>query len=231
MTDFVFGRVIPGPPTTVTAPEAYAEPARAIHDGRPWVLIDMITSVDGATAIESRAGGLGRAGDYAVFHTLRALADVVLVGAGTARVERYGPPRREGLRIALVTASGRLDGLDRLLASGGAIVVTTEEAPAPPGGLEVVRVGRGRVDPALALAALAERGARVVVAEGGPTLNGDLLQAGVVDEVCATVAPLLVSGTSPRFAHGPPIDPLGLRLAHVLADDEGYLYTRWLVEH
>lgn len=228
--DRVFGRLLPAPPGTVTASEAYADPGRHPHDGRPWVMIGMIASIDGATAVDGRSGALGRAGDKAVFTVLRDLADIVLVGAGTARAERYGPPTRPGQSVAVVTASGDLDGLDALLASGSAIVVTTEAAAAPTGDVDVVRAGGDRVDVTRALEALAERGGRVVVAEGGPTLNGDLLAAGVVDEICTTIAPVVVGGDSARLAHGAHATPRGMRLASLLADDEGYLYGRWLAD-
>jgi 5-amino-6-(5-phosphoribosylamino)uracil reductase len=67
----------------------------------------------------------------------------------------------------------------------------------------------------------------VVLSEGGPTLNGALVAAGVVDEWCASVAPLVAGGTSARAAHGAgPPAPLDLPLRRVLADDDGYLFLR-----
>ena len=51
----------------------------------------MISTLDGATSFAGRAGGLGGPGDKLLFSVLRSLADVVLVGAGTARAEHYGP--------------------------------------------------------------------------------------------------------------------------------------------
>lgn len=230
MSDYVLGRIHPGPPVTVTAAEAYADPGRQPRDGRPWVLSNFVASVDGATAVEGRSGGLGSAGDKAVFDALRDLADIILVGAGTARTERYGPPRRPGQRIAVVTATGDLSGCDRLVQSGAAIVVTPEDGPDQDAAVTVVRAGRGQVDLPAALAELAARGARVVLTEGGPRLHGELVAAGCVDELCVTVAPLVVGGESARLAHGPLAGPAKLRLEHVLADDEGYLYTRWLTD-
>jgi riboflavin biosynthesis pyrimidine reductase len=232
----VLGRIHPGPPLVVTPAEAYADPSRGPHDGRPWVLSNFIASLDGATTVDGRSGRLGGDGDRAVFRALRDLADVVLVGAGTARAERYGPPRRPGQRIAVVTARGDLTGLDPLMSSGAAIVVAPEDGPALPKGTLVVRAGRGTVDVAAALAQLATLDALdaldalVVLAEGGPRLHGHLLAAGCVDELCVTVAPFAVGGDSARLAHGLPLGPTPLRLVHVLVDDEGFLYTRWLVE-
>ena len=113
-----------------TVAEAYADPGRAPRRRPAVAAVNMIASVDGATAVEGRSGGLGRRRRPAVFHVLRSLADVVLVGAATARAERYGPPRRAGQRIAVVTASGRPGRVRRRCCSpGAAIVVTTEDGP------------------------------------------------------------------------------------------------------
>src|SRR5262245_52537106 len=155
MSDHVLGRLLPGPPMVVSVAEAYADDNRAPPGARPWVLSNFIASLDGAAAVDGRSRGLASAGDQAVFHTLRGLADIVLVGAATARTERYGPPRRPGLRIALVTASGELSGCEALLASGAAIVVTTEDGPEVPDSAAVVRAGRGWVDLPAALEQLA----------------------------------------------------------------------------
>ena len=100
--------------------EVYDE-VREAPEGRPWVIVDMMSSVDGATAVAGRSGGLGGPGDKAVFRALRAVPDVILVGAATARVERYGPVRLDdevrARRVArgqsslprLALVSGRLD--------------------------------------------------------------------------------------------------------------------------
>ena len=71
------------------------------------------------------------------------------------------------------------------------------------------------------------RGHRRVLAEGGPGVLGALLAAGLVDELCLTVAPVLAGGDGRRIVTGPdlPLDRWQRRL--VLGDDEGYLYTRW----
>ena len=53
----------------------------------------MVATVDGATAVDGRSGGLGGPADKGVFGAIRAVADVILVGAGTVRAERYGSPR------------------------------------------------------------------------------------------------------------------------------------------
>jgi riboflavin biosynthesis pyrimidine reductase len=230
-------------------------------DGRPGVRLNMITSVDGATAMEGRAGGLAGPADRELFRTLRALTDVVLVGAGTVRDEHYGPgalspelaARRAALGldrlppIAVVTRSCRLDWSSRLFAAGeqepaGArpIVLTTAEAPADQRdraaeAADVVVAGETGVEPARALAALADRGLTHVLLEGGPRLNAQFAAAGAVDEVCLSVAPLLVGGRSQRVVASPPGAEPGqpdgstatdYALASVL-EDAGYLFLRY----
>jgi riboflavin biosynthesis pyrimidine reductase len=227
--------------------EAYDEP-RTAPRGRPWVIVDMIASIDGATAVAGRSGGLGGPADKAVFRALRAVPDVVLVGAATARIENYGPVRldeevrarrlsrgqAEVPRLALV--SGRLD-LDPDAAmfteAAEAPVVLTTEAGLAAGGdrfegrAELVAAGTDSVDLPRALAHLRGIGAEVVLVEGGPSLNGQLVAAGLVDEWCQSLAPLLVAGDSVRVAHGPaPATPQQLTLHRVLEQD-GYVFGTW----
>jgi riboflavin biosynthesis pyrimidine reductase len=205
---------------------AYADPGRRAVGERPWVLVNMVASVDGATAVQGRSGGLGGPGDRAIFRALRDLADVVLVGAGTVRAERYGAPRKAGQRIAVVTRSGNLDYASPLFASGAGLVVTAETSPELP--VETVRAGAGEVDLAGALAALRQRhGATVVLCEGGPSLNGDLLAADAVDEWCVTLSPLAAGGDASRLARGPVAVDVPLELRHVLTED-GFLFCRYV---
>jgi riboflavin biosynthesis pyrimidine reductase len=225
----VMRRLHPNPHESVSVVEAYAEATRQRSDGRPWVLMCMIASADGATAGDGRSGPLGGAGDRAVFGALRELTDIVLVGAGTARDESYGPPRRESLRIAIVTKSLRLDWNSELLQSGRAIVVTSETAGVVPDGIPAVRAGHDDVDLALALQHLGALGVGIVMAEGGPSLNGTLVAAGLVDELCLTVSPHLVGGSSSRVAHGSVAALTHLSLAHVLEED-GWLFLRYVAD-
>ncbi len=227
--------------------DAYDEP-RPAPRGRPWVTVDMVASVDGATAVDGRSGGLGGPADKAVFRALRAVPDVILVGAATARVERYGPvrldPQVQARRVArgqaplprLALVSGRLD-LDPTSAmftdaAEPPLVLTTTSMAAGHAGrfagrAELVACGDEQVDLATALAELGRRGASVVLAEGGPHLNGQLVAADLVDEWCQSVAPLLVAGGSARVAHGPePERPTVLALHRVLEAD-GELFTTY----
>jgi len=221
---------------------AYAADARPAPPGRPWVVVNMISSVDGATAVGGVSGPLGGPPDKRVFAAVRGVADAIVVGAGTVRAERYGPARvadgRRPPRIAVVTASGDLDPGLRLFADAAPedpppLVVTCEACPpARRAGLavvaEVVVAGEARVDLGLALAALAARGVAVAVAEGGPSINGQLVAADLVDEWCLSLAPWLVGGGSPRAAVGEPgPEPRPLRLDRLLVEDD-LCFARYL---
>lgn len=220
----VMRQLWPTPADSVDLDALYGtEPDRTPPHGRPWVIVSMIASADGATAVNGLSGGLGGAGDKAVFATMRRLAGVVIAGSATVRDEGYRPPARTSLRIGVVTARGSIDPTSALFTSGAGFAITTLEAEVH--GVEAIRAGTGSVDLA---GALAQLDARVVVCEGGPRLNASMLAAGLVDELCLTVAPMLVAGDSTRVAAGRELaTPVSLGLRHVLADDEGYLYLRY----
>jgi 5-amino-6-(5-phosphoribosylamino)uracil reductase len=238
-------RLLPSPADRVALIDAY--PPLPARGGRPSVRVNMIASVDGATAVEGASGGLGGPADRAVFLHLRSLADLVLVGAGTVRAEGYGPPhlpselqaaRRERgqeplPRLAVVSRSCLLDWDAPVFRDPGPrpIVVTTEEAPAgrraaASAVADLLTAGREDVDLAAALSALGAGGADAVVAEGGPHLNGSLAGAGLVDELCLTIAPRLVGGDSTRIVAGPAL-PGGAPLEPAfLGEWDGFLFLR-----
>jgi len=219
-------------PAPVDPVEVYGD--LPIAEGRPAVRLNMIASVDGATAFERRSGPLGGPADRRLFLLLRTLADVVLVGAGTVRAERYGPSRPPGPAIAVVTRSLDLDWDAPLFGAGEVrpIIVTVADAPAERRAqaerrADVIVAGEGDVDLRRALDALAARGARQVLCEGGPTLNGDLSAAGLVDELCLTVSPVVAHGDTKRIVAGPPLPallPLELRSA---CEEDGFLFLRY----
>lgn len=221
-------RVWPEPGVETTVEEAYAGPLGR-HGDRPWLAMCMVTSIDGSIAVAGTSGGLSSPTDTAVLARLRRLADVSIVGSGTVREEGYGAPTRPGRRLGVVTASGRVDVDGDLFRSGAGFVITTEDAPELPTGVDVVRAGRGRVDLALALRSLdtvAEVG-DVVLAEGGAALNGALLAADLVDEIDVTTSPASVGGGGPRLATSDVEHLHRFEAAQVALDDEGFVYTRW----
>ena len=227
----------------------YAYPAGL---DRAWVRANMIESADGAAEVDGLSGGLSGPGDRDVFGVLRALADVILVGAGTARDEQYRParvrPAWAGLRAGrpaappIAVLTGRLDlDLASPLLTGPApdartIVITcgtcaAGRREAAAAHADVIVAGERQVDLAAAVAALAQRGHRRILAEGGPRLLGQLAAAGLIDELCVTISPVLAGGPADRIIQGPAggAGRAQLDLAHVLADDS-YLFCRYLVQ-
>lgn len=206
----------------------YAYPELA--PDRAWVRVNFVSSVDGsAEGADGRSGSLGTEADRAVFGVLRELCDVVLVSAGTARAEDYGPV--DGGVLALVSRS--LDVPERLRVPGVLVVAPgaadEERVTALEGaGVEVLRTGDDEVDWPAALAELARRGLAKVLCEGGPSLLAGLAALDLVDELCLTVAPVLVAGEGQRIAHGPGAE-VPLRLGHAV-DVDGTLLTRWVRE-
>jgi riboflavin biosynthesis pyrimidine reductase len=188
----------------------------------------MIASLDGSVVIGGTSGGLGNANDLAVLLTLREVADVVIVGNSTARGEGYGAPA-SGVRIGVVTNSGDVDLSSELFRSGAGFVITHERAELP-AGVDIVRAGTEHVDLAAAMSGLQAVVATVrhVHVEGGPTLNGALHAAGLVDEFNLTVAPMLVAGRGSRAGVGDVEIARRFDLAHLLADDDGFVFGRWV---
>jgi riboflavin biosynthesis pyrimidine reductase len=227
--------------------DAYARLA-ALGPSRPGVRLNMIVSVHGAASLQGRSGALGGPADKALFATLRSLADVVLVGAGTMRAEGYGPARLSdeawarrrawGLppmpAIAVITRSCRLDWSARFFteAEQRPLVVTVAAAAVADRAraaevADVIIAGDDEVDLARAVSALVKRGHTNVLSEGGPGSDAQLAAAGLLDEVCLTVAPLLAAGEARRILDGAALAPPSvLELGHVLEAD-GYLFLRY----
>jgi riboflavin biosynthesis pyrimidine reductase len=226
-------RLHPAPVTTTTVGDAY-DVLRPAPADRPWMNLCMVSSLDGSVAIDGSSGGLGNPNDREVLTTLRRLADVVLVGAGTAMGEGYGPPSKPGQRIAVATNSGRVD-LDRpLFESGAGFLIAPESAVVDETRVDVLRAGRDRLDVALAVTRLGEisgRDVHLVQAEGGPTLNGALWEAGLVDELDLTISPIIAGGDAPRIVSGAAQLRARMELAHLLSDDDGFVFGRWLRRH
>ncbi len=230
-------RLLPGPLAEVDPIEAY-DVDRQAPEGRPWVLLNMVASIDGATAVDGVSGGLGGEGDRAAFRAVRAVPDVILVAAGTVRAEGYGPPRptdevravrrargqTEVPGLAIVTGSVDLDPTAPLFreAERPPIIVTAERADADrlaavrAAGAEVVFAGSDTVHMDRALSELGRLGTEVVLVEGGPSLNGQLVAADLIDEVCVTIAPTMVAGEAARLADGGEAVRSAFDLAHVL---------------
>ena len=237
------------PEPRVTSPEELAGGLRLAEQAppeRPYLILNMVSSLDGKATIEWRTKGLSTQLDRELFHRLRTQVDAVMVGAGTARAERYGRMAKsdelrqarvdEGLAADphAVVVSARLDlpaDLPLLNEPEQRVVIATgSDATLPDLGDQVVyeRVGE---DLPLLMTQLRERhGIRSVLCEGGPTLNSHLLSAGLVDELWLTLNPKLAGGAAALtiVAGRELVEPAELALVSV-AEGGGDLFTRWRV--
>lgn len=216
--------------------------------GQRLVRVLFIASLDGAAEVEGTSARLGSALDRQLIGTLRALSDGVLVGGGTLRRENYRAVRPLAARRAWRTANGRTE-FPRLVVVSGALdldpaqaafanapvrPVVITHAGADPGRrsalgevADVLVHGDDQVDLTCALAELrGTYGLNHLVCEGGPTLFGTLHAAGLVDEVCLTISPVLAGSGAGRIIAGPPGALTQMTLKHALAAD-GYLFLRY----
>lgn len=222
--------------------------AQYYEDAPHGVRVNMIVSLDGAAAFDGTVGPLSDPVDLDLLISLRAYADVVLVGAGTVRAEHYGPVRlrpeqlayrhdRWGLDsapgVAVVTATGDLPWTSTLFTDGPRQLVVTTRRVVRARGNEIAKVadivvgGEDTVDVRDAIAALKDRGLHRILCEGGPILLDELVAHDLVDDMCLTVAPRF-AGLQPQLASCAPTlhTPRTLSLRHVLTKDN-FLYLRY----
>jgi riboflavin biosynthesis pyrimidine reductase len=198
----------------------------------PWLRVNMVSTLDGAANGESgKSGSINNEADKRVFHALRDQADAIVVGAGTARTERYGVA---AVPLAIVSHRGLVPERLRDAPEGKVLLVTCaeslglDECRATLGTDQVLVVGQSQVDLAAMRSALVERGFANLLSEGGPHLLRDMLDAGVVDELDLTWVPRLLGGVHPRILEGAGVDA-SMRLA-LLLEEEGTLIGRWLLD-
>ena len=172
-------------------------------------------SLDGRVATESGNSHYinGPAG-LAHLHRLRALVDIVIVGIGTALADdpqltvRHVPgpcPAR-----AVIDPRGRISAGARMWTADGArrLILTAEGArPDVPPGIERIALpaAGGVIEPAAILVALAERGFRRIMIEGGAETVSRFLAAGCLDRLHVTVAPTIIGSGRPGFVL-PPVE-------------------------
>lgn len=220
--------------------ELYAYP----QSDEPWFRSSFVSTIDGAaTGADGVSASIGGTADERVFAMMRSLCDVILVGASTASIEKYGPVKRDEIntrlrasqnladvpKIAVVTRS--LD-IPPALLRGRQIVITVESASPDKrqqlgSDVDLIVAGQEEVDWSLVRKQLQARRLRRVLCEGGPSLHGRLLDADVIDEICLTIAPELHAGTAPRIAQSRNAVPRKMLLAHLLSLD-GAAFGRWI---
>ncbi len=245
-----------GDPLDVAAlAAAYAYPADPPR-GR-WLRANMVGTADGAAmATSGVTRDISNDVDRELLALLRALCDVVLVGPGTVRAERYGPakvrPAHAALRdgrppppIAVISAGLDLDFDWPLFTEPAVPTIVLTTSAADPDRLAAARKvadvevlsdpapegsGGFGVDLSAAVAALAARGHSRLLCEGGPGLLASLCAEGLVDEICLALSPMLSGGRAGRILRGVELDGgLPLRLGHALIDDEDFLFLRYTV--
>jgi riboflavin biosynthesis pyrimidine reductase len=217
-------------------------------DGRPSVRLNMIVSVDGGTSWNGLSGALGGSADKALFAVLRSLADVIFVASGTMREEHYGPAVLESKmqdarleqgqtpvpKIAVVSRTCQFDWDTPFFtaATERPIIITVSSAAEADRTraaevAEVIIAGEDDVDLTRAITELGSRGANKILAEGGPTLNGELALAGLLDELCVTLSPLLASGDAKRIIAGSALDNLEPLDLCSICEEDNYLFLRY----
>jgi riboflavin biosynthesis pyrimidine reductase len=241
-----FTRILPDRAEDLTATDLAAAVPGPAPDDRPFVLANMITTADGRATIAGRTATIANRADYELFHALRARVDAVMVGAETVRVESYGrmivteearaAREREGMpgdgTAVLVTRSAAVPAtVGMLRAPENRVVVLTPspDATLPPTAAQVEYL-RAPVEEGVRRLRT-ELGVRSLLCEGGPQLLGDLVRAGLVDELHLVVAPKLAGGPAPlTIVSGDDVEPprdLGLVSVH---ESGGYLFLRYAME-
>jgi riboflavin biosynthesis pyrimidine reductase len=212
--------------------------AYALDLSRPCLRVNFVSSVDGAVAVEGHSKGLSSDADREVFMILRGYADALMVGAGTLRHEGYGPVRlsepvrrwraeqgrSEQPTLVVVSESLHLDPGAAVFAEAPVRPIVLTHGGASPEGrtrlapvADVITVGGQDTDLAAGVAALHERGLTQILCEGGPRLFGSLLAAGLVDELCLTLSPLLAGPGEGRILAGEATSgPTDLHLVHAI---------------
>ncbi len=215
-----------------------------------WLRANMVSTLDGAAQHDGRSQPISSDTDMRIFGTLRALADVIVVGAETVRQEGYRPARARDAfaarrraagqgpapAIAVVSASLDLDftlplftePLVPTLLLTGATAPAERVRAARAAGAEVLVAGDSAgVETDKAVRVLAERGLKRQLTEGGPRLLAQFVADGVLDELCLTLSPMLTSGHAQRIADGPGLAvPDRFVLASIL-EEAGFLFTQY----
>ena len=219
-------QLLPTTSDTLNLLEIYGTPRSRHSSGRPSIGLCMVISIDGSTVVEGKSTLLSNPADRDVLIALRSAAETIVVGAGTIREEMYEVPSKKGLRVGVVTRTGKMDLNTNLFKSGVGFLIMPEDAKQPDTefDLQIVRAGKGNVDLQLAMSQLP---GSFVQLEGGATLNASMFAANLVDEINLTISPMVTGADSPRLANGAPPLHSDYEVAHIL-EDNGFMFIRYL---
>jgi riboflavin biosynthesis pyrimidine reductase len=205
-----------------------------------WLRLNLIAAVSGdAAGADGTSETLSNATDRTILAAIRTLADGVLVGAASVRAEGYRVPKSS--RLVVVTSSGDLSGHRMDPVEAGRVVVvcpssargrvreTLGEAIWDAATVLTAPDDDGRVEPAAILRCLRDQRLRSLVCEGGPSLAGQFLRDGLVDELCLSTSPVVIGSGLPVFGRER-FDPASLVLGQLLVDEQSTLYARWTVD-
>lgn len=222
----VVRQLLPTASDAVNLGEMYGVTRVRHASGRPSIGLCMVMSIDGSTVVEGKSTLLSNTADRGVMIALRAAADTVIVGAGTIRGEMYEIPSKRGLRVGVVTRTGKMNLNTNLFRSGVGFLIMPEDAAAPETdfNLEIIRAGKGDVDLKGAMSRLP---GSFVQLEGGAILNASMFAANLIDEINLTISPMVTGADSPRLANGAPPMHSDFQVAHIL-EDEGFMFIRYV---
>ena len=186
------------PYSGITFPDAQSD--------RPYVYIDMVTTIDGKILSGERDEhviDLGSAVDHEAMQTLSRAADAVLVGAATLRTTLSSWNPRTEYRV-VVTRSAALETGGAFFSEGKPIIAVPKSSSVQPiEGVEFLKIGDDSVDLKGLLLVLRQRGVERLLVLGGSELNAQMLRAGLVDELFITIAPKVKLGRDvPTYADG-----------------------------
>ena len=220
-------RIFPAPSAEISVREAYGVDRSRITTNtgsRPMIGLCMVMSLDGSTVVQGNSRALSGDADRSILVGLRSLADVIVVGSSTVRIDDYGPPSRKELRVGVVSRTGNLDLTTPLFTSGAGFLIIPEDAPTPLNpSITCIRAGRGSVDFA---AAMCQLDGTFIQLEGGPGLNASMAQADLIDEINLTISQNVAANNEPRLLIEASPILKRFTLSHILEED-GFLFLRY----
>lgn len=209
------------------------------------VRANFISSADGAVTLHNKAGGLGSKNDQRLMRVMRAISDIVIVGAGTVRAEGYGGlglhpddhtwrkerSLSENPRMAIVTNSGDLNPEMSFFKKAEVRPLVITHANARVGHLtdvaDILVAGPDKVEVSELTKKLSESGYTQILCEGGPHLFGSFLDEDLINEVCLTISPLFVGGDAHRIVYSKVEKKRPFKILSALQDADSMLYLRY----